>query len=170
MRFVTRCLKGEDGEQDVAADGLLTVEERLVPAADHLVAALSRRHRTDTIEGRSVIQAMIYIVASDKIRGEALEVLRCLKEPTKVQKGCHRCRILQDVDDRNALTCVERWENLEDLEDYIQSERFRSLLPYIEMSVEPPEVEVDLLHRIHGIEFLERTLAGGSLPNQSPKG
>jgi quinol monooxygenase YgiN len=106
-----------------------------------------------------VIQATIHIVASDEIRSEALEVLRWLKEPTEVQKGCRGCRILQDVDDRNALTCVERWESLEDLEDYVQSERFRRLLPYIEMSIEPPEVEVDLLHRIHGIEFLERTLA-----------
>jgi quinol monooxygenase YgiN len=103
-----------------------------------------------------VIQATIHFVAPDAIRGEALEVLRCLKEPTQVQKGCHGCRILQDVDDSNALTCVERWESLEDLEDYIQSERFRRLLPYIEMSVVPPEVEVDLLQRIHGIEFLER--------------
>lgn len=106
-----------------------------------------------------VIQATIHIVASAQIRGEALDVLRCLKEPTEVQKGCRGCRIFQDVDDRNDLTCVERWESLKDLEDHVQSERFRRLLPYIEMSVEPPEVEVGLLQRIHGIEFLARTLA-----------
>ena len=106
-----------------------------------------------------MIQATIHIVAPEKVCGEALDVLRCLKEPTEVQKGCHGCWILRDVDDRNAFTCVERWESLEDLENHIRSERFRRLLPYIEMSVEPPEVEVDSLQRIHGIEFLERTLA-----------
>ena len=105
-----------------------------------------------------MIQATIHFVASAEKRGEALDVLRWLKEPTEVQKGCCGCRIFQDVDDGNALTCVERWESLKDLEDYVQSERFRRLLPYIEMSVEPPEVDVDLLQRIHGIEFLERTL------------
>ena len=106
-----------------------------------------------------MIQATIRIVASDEKRGEVVEVLRCLKEPTEVQRGCRGCRIVQDIDDRDALTCIERWENLEDLKDHVQSERFRRLLPYLEMSVEPPEVEVELLQRMHGIEFLERTLS-----------
>jgi quinol monooxygenase YgiN len=107
----------------------------------------------------SVIQATIRIVSSDELRGEVLEVLRCLKGPTEVQRGCRGCLIVQDIDDRNALTCIEHWEDLEDLKDHVQSERFRRLLPYIEMSVEPPEVEVEALQRIHGIEFLEETLS-----------
>ena len=55
-----------------------------------------------------MIHASIRIVVSDAIRGEALDVLRCLKEPTEVQNGCRGCRILQGVDDGNALTCVAR--------------------------------------------------------------
>ena len=105
-----------------------------------------------------MIQATVRIVAPDEKRGEAIEVLLSLKEPTEASKGCLGCRILQDVDDQYALTCVEYWETLEDLEQHIRSERFRRLLPYIDMSVEPPEVEFDLIDKIHGIEFVVETL------------
>lgn len=105
-----------------------------------------------------MIQATVRIVAPDERRPEAIAVLRGLKEPTEASKGCLGCRILQDVDDKDALMCVEYWETLEDLEQHLRSERFRRLLPYIEMSLEPPEVEFDLVHKIHGIEFLIDTL------------
>ena len=63
---------------------------------------------------------MVRIVAPDEKRSEALEVLRSLKEPTEASKGCLGCRILQDVDDQYALTCVEYWETLEDVEQHIR--------------------------------------------------
>ena len=53
-------------------------------------------------------------------------------------------------------------ESLQNLEDDEKSDRFRRLLPYIEMSVEPPEVEVDLLQRIHGMSSSQ-----GRSPNES---
>ena len=106
-----------------------------------------------------MIQATVRIVAPDEKRSEALEVLRSLKEPTEVSKGCLGCRILQDIDDQYALTCLEYWETLEDLEQHIRSERFRQLLPYIDLSVEPPEVKFDSVDKIHGIEFLVDTLS-----------
>jgi len=109
-------------------------------------------------EAFRMIQAVVRIVAPDEKRSEAMEVLRSLKEPTEVSRGCLGCRILQDVDNRYALTCVEYWETLEDLEQHIRSERFRRLLPYIDMSVEPPEVEFDRIDKIHGIEFVVDTL------------
>ncbi len=65
------------------------------------------------------------------------------------------CRILQDVEDANILTYLVTWETQEDLEEHLRSDRFRRLLPYIEMSREPPEVEFSThrpgpRNRIHG--------------------
>lgn len=46
-----------------------------------------------------------------------------------------------------------------DFESHLRSERFRRLLPYIEMSVEPPVVSFGSIEHIRGIEFLVDVLS-----------
>lgn len=101
-----------------------------------------------------MIQAFLRIVASSEKREEVLDVLRCLKGPTEVAKGCRGCRVLQDAEDQGVLTYLVQWDTREDAEEHFRSERFRRLLPYIEMSVEPPEVEISDLAPVGGMEFL----------------
>jgi hypothetical protein len=47
---------------------------------------------------------------------------------------------------------------MEDLEAHIRSDRFRRLLPYIEMSVVPPEVMVGVIDPVRGLEFVVNTI------------
>jgi quinol monooxygenase YgiN len=110
-----------------------------------------------------MIQASLRIVAPAAKRSEVLEVLRALKGPTEVSKGCRVCRILQDAEDVDVLTYLVQWETRQDLEEHLRSERFRRLLPYIEMSVEPPDFEMSDFDRLGGIEFLVAVL--GSKPS-----
>ncbi len=106
-------------------------------------------------EGNGVmIQASFRIVAPEDKRQEILDVLLCLKGPTEVAKGCGACRILQDVEDDHAITYLVRWDTQEEIEEHLRSERFRRLLPYIEMSLEPPEVDFSTIDKLQGIEFL----------------
>ena len=92
----------------------------------------------------------------------------CLKGPTEVAKGCCGCQILQDVENENALTCLQQWNTLEDVEEHLRSERFRRLLPYIEMSVQPPEVEFANIQKVHGIELLVTAL-GSEVSEREPQ-
>ena len=101
-----------------------------------------------------MIQASFRIVAPEDKREEILDVLLCLKGPTEVAKGCRACRILQDVKDDRAITYLVQWDAQEEIEEHLRSERFRRLLPYIEMSLEPPEVDFSTIDKIQGIEFL----------------
>ena len=57
------------------------------------------------------------------------------------------------------LTYVVTWETQEDLEEHLRSDRFRRLLPYIEMSREPPEVEFSTIDQVRGIEFMVEVLS-----------
>ena len=109
-----------------------------------------------------MIQASLRIVAPADKREEVLDVLRCLKGPTEVSKGCHVCRVLQDAEDKGVITYLGQWDTQDEVEEYFRSERFRRLLPYIEMSVEPPEVEVSAIDRVGGIEFLVASLEAKS--------
>ncbi len=110
-----------------------------------------------------MIQASFRIVAPDGKREEVLEVLLCLKGPTEVSRGCSACRVVQDVEDDHALTYLVQWETENALEEHLRSERFRRLLPYVEMSVEPPEVAFSTIDQIRGIEFLVATLSSTHL-------
>ncbi len=105
-----------------------------------------------------MIQASFRIVAPADKRKEVLHVLMCLKGPTEFARGCQACQILQDVENDNVFTYLGRWNTLEDVEENLRSERFRRLLPYIEMSVQPPEVEFAAIQKVHGIELLVAAL------------
>jgi quinol monooxygenase YgiN len=110
-----------------------------------------------------MIQASLRIVAPPAKRAEVLEVLRALKGPTEVSQGCLVCRVLQDAENDDVLTYLVRWDTKQDLETHLSSERFRRLLPYIDMSVEPPEFEISNFDPLGGIEFLVAVL--GSRPS-----
>ncbi len=106
-----------------------------------------------------MIQASFRIVAPPRKREEILEVLLCLKGPTEVTRGCRSCRVLQDADHHDALTYLVQWESEEEVESHLRSERFRRLLPYIEMSVEPPQVDFSTIDQVRGIEFMVEVLS-----------
>ncbi len=106
-----------------------------------------------------MIQASLRIVVPQGKRTEILGVLSCLKGPAEGTSACRACRIFQDADDTNVLTYIVTWETQEDLEEHLRSDRFRRLLPYIELSREPPEVEFSTIGRVRGIEFMVEVLS-----------
>jgi quinol monooxygenase YgiN len=119
---------------------------------------LAAEYRAAKDEGRSMIQASFRLVAPESKRQEFLDVLSCLKGPTEVLAECRACWICQDIEDENSLTYLVQWDDQENLEAHLRSERFRRLLPYIEMSVEPPVVNFGTLDHVRGIEYLVAVL------------
>ncbi len=105
-----------------------------------------------------MIQATFRVVPPRERQQELIEVLSCMKEPTEALDGCRGYQILQDVNDRRAVSWLEWWDCLADLEAHLRSDRFRRLLPYIEMSVTPPEVMVGVIDPLHGMEFVVNTI------------
>ncbi len=105
-----------------------------------------------------MIQASFRLVAPEEKRQEFLRVLMCLKGPTETLAECRACRVFQDVEDENVFTYVVTWEKQEDLEEHLRSDRFRRLLPYIEMSQLPPEVSFSTIDQVRGIEFMVQVL------------
>ena len=109
-------------------------------------------------ENESVIQAHFRLVAPKGKRQEFLDVLLSLKGPTVASSQCRACWIFQDVDDDHTITYVVQWDTQDDLEAHLRSERFRRLLPYIEMSVVPPVVSFADVEHVCGIDFLVKVL------------
>ena len=106
-----------------------------------------------------MIQASFRLVAPEGKRQEFRDVLLHVKGPTGAFAECRACWICQDLEDDHVFTYFVQWDTQEDLESHLRSERFRRLLPYIEMSVEPPVVSFGSIEHIRGIEFLVEVLS-----------
>ena len=106
-----------------------------------------------------MIQATFRLVAPEAKRREYLDVLLSLKGPTEALAECRACWTCQDLANDNVITYLVQWDTQEDMESHLRSERFRRLLPYIEMSVEPPAVSFGSIENIRGIEFLVDVLS-----------
>jgi quinol monooxygenase YgiN len=101
-----------------------------------------------------MIQASMRIIAPSEKRGEILDVMQGMLGPTEVSRGCLSCQILFDFDNGDAITYIMRWDTKSDLQEHLRSERFRRLLPYMELSIRRPEVEVSIIEPIGGMELL----------------
>ena len=95
------------------------------------------------------------ILTAPQSRTEVVRTLVAQLGPTRVQPGCHRCDLYQDVEDREAITLVEEWESLGDLSLRLRSEEYRSVLAAIELSRERPEIHFDTVVRRGGLEVVE---------------
>jgi quinol monooxygenase YgiN len=114
-----------------------------------------------------MIQACLRIVPPADKRLELRTVMRALTGPTEVAKGCCDCRVLQDTEDDGGLTYLVQFESMNQMKTHLRSQRFRRLLPYIELSVRPPEFEMYSLKRIGEIESLIAVLGSRSKDSQS---
>ena len=116
-----------------------------------------------------MIQACLRIVPPADKWLELRDVMWALKGPTEVASGCRVCRVLQEDEADGGLTYFVQWESPGQLEEHVRSARFRKLLPYIEMSVQPPEFDMWSIDRIGGMESLLSALGSESSPSESSR-
>jgi quinol monooxygenase YgiN len=74
---------------------------------------------------------------------------------TRVQPGCLRCDLYQDIEDRETITLVEEWESEADLRLRLGSDASRAILGAIELSPEHPVLHVDTVLSRAGLEVIE---------------
>lgn len=114
-----------------------------------------------------MVQLIVRILAPTNKRKEIVEVLKYMKGPTESALGCRGCWVFSETDNHDAITYMMRWDEREQLEVHLKGERFRMLLPYIEMSLERPEVEVNLVDPLGGIDLLVTMMDSGQSTRSS---
>ena len=84
-----------------------------------------------------------------------MESLRSFVGPTEVKTGCLRCCIYQDVDDPDAITYAEEWQNETQLVNHIRSHRYLQLLTILDLSAHEPEVRFYTATEPKGMEYIK---------------
>jgi quinol monooxygenase YgiN len=105
-----------------------------------------------------LVTLKVRIAASPARTDEATAALVSLVGPVRAQPGCLATRVLNVLDEDNAVTFEEEWRSQSDLEHHFRTPAFRTLLATMELASRQPTFEVDLLDRRFGFEFVEGVL------------
>ena len=103
-----------------------------------------------------MLRSTIRMIIPPENHRDALEILASVSEQTQFEPGCVCSRLYQDVNDERITLLEELWLTLEDLQHYLQSEKYRKILLVIEMAAEPPEIRFDTIAQTSGMETIEQ--------------
>ena len=102
----------------------------------------------------AMVISTLRIFTASQSRAKVVRTLSAQLGPTRVQPGCHKCDLYQDVEDSEVITLVEEWESQADLDLRLGSEDYRAVLAAIELSREQPEIHFDTVTRLVGFEVI----------------
>ena len=94
------------------------------------------------------------IVTAPQSRAGIVRTLTAQLGPMRMQLGCLKCDLYQDVEDSGIITLVEEWESQADLTLRLRSGDYRAVLGAIELSREQPEIHLDTVTRRAGLEVI----------------
>jgi len=72
----------------------------------------------------------------------------------QIDRGCDHAELTRDADDASVLVYVEDWEDREQLERRIRSERFGSLLGLMEACPSVPQLELRFVSEVQGLDYV----------------
>ena len=107
-----------------------------------------------------MVQVTLTLVVHPRRRAEMIHALRSLMLPLQAAPGFVSCSLCQETDDANTLCYVEEWHTTEDLNRQIRSTHYTRLLSIMESAAEPPELRLNWVTDVKGLEYLEAVRLG----------
>ena len=102
----------------------------------------------------AMVISTLRIVTAAKSRVQVVRTLIAQLGPLRVQPGCLRCDLYQDIENREIVTLVEEWESQAELDLRLRSEEYRAVLETIELAQEQPIIRFDTITRRGGLEIV----------------
>jgi len=107
-----------------------------------------------------MITVTLRIKVSHKRRKDFMNSAKLILGPTKIQPGCISCRLYRDLDEPDAVFLVEEWESREKLDRHFNSEQCRIILSLIEAADQFPEIKINTVSKMEGLEAIEAARRG----------
>ena len=107
-----------------------------------------------------MITVTLRMKVSDKRRRDIINSARLILGPTSIQSGCISCRLYQDLDEPDAVFLVEEWESREKVDHHFNSEQSRIILSLMEASDQFPEIKINTVSKMEGLEAIETVRRG----------
>ena len=107
-----------------------------------------------------MVQVILRMVAHPRRTAEMIQTLRSLMLPLPAETGFISCRVYLDADSPEVLCYIEEWRTPEDLDRQILSSHYTRLLALMEDAAEAPELRVNWVTDVKGLEYLEAVRLG----------
>ena len=107
-----------------------------------------------------MITVTLRMRVSHKRHNDFMDSARLILGPTRIQSGCISCRLYQDLDEPDAVFLVEEWESREKLDHHFNSEQCRIMLSLMEASDQFPEIKINTVSKMEGLEAIEAVRGG----------
>jgi quinol monooxygenase YgiN len=101
-----------------------------------------------------MVISTLRILTAPQSRAGVVRALAAQLGPTRVQPGCLKCDLYQDVENPEVITLVEEWESQADLSHRLGSEDYRVVVAAINLSQEQPVIHFDTVIRRGGLEVV----------------
>jgi quinol monooxygenase YgiN len=72
----------------------------------------------------------------------------------QIERGCDHAELARDTEDPSVLIYVEDWEDREQLERRLRSERFGALLNLMEACSAAPSLELRFVADVQGLDYV----------------
>ncbi|MDM8007945.1 MAG: hypothetical protein QUV05_17540 [Phycisphaerae bacterium] len=107
-----------------------------------------------------MVQVVLTMVAYPRRATEMIRALRSLMLPLQAASGFVSCSLYSEPDRPEALCYVEEWQTPEELDRVIRSSHYTQLLALMEAAAEPPDLRLNWVTDVKGLEYLEAVRLG----------
>jgi quinol monooxygenase YgiN len=101
-----------------------------------------------------VVQLYVRLPTAESQTHDIVRALSRVMVSAQVDRGCGHVELTRGADDASVLIYVENWENREQLERRIRSERFGALLGLMEACPAAPQLELRFVSEVQGLDYV----------------
>ncbi len=115
-----------------------------------------------------MMRLVVDLAVSEDLYEQVARYFRALVGPTSSAPGCLRCNVSQGLAEPKPFLFRAEWATREDLEEYIKSNVFRSLLHILELAYRTPRVEFETISEVKGMEYAAQVQGAGARRREFP--
>ena len=105
--------------------------------------------------GTTMIILRMTMNALPEKQKELMLTLISMIEPTAKEKGCLSYDVFCDIEDKNVFCLIGVWQNRQDLEHHLRTDRFGVLLGTKTLLIEPLKIQINTVYESEQMEAVK---------------
>jgi quinol monooxygenase YgiN len=101
-----------------------------------------------------VVQLYVRLPTAESQTPDIVRALSRVMVSAELDRGCDHVELTQDTGNASVLIYIEDWEDREQLERRIRSERFGALLGLMEACPTTPQLELRFVSEVQGLDYV----------------
>lgn len=101
-----------------------------------------------------MVQLYVRLPTAGARTADMVRALRHVMRSAQLDRGCEHVELARETEDASVLIYLEDWEDREQLERRIRSDRFGALLGLMEACSAVPQLELRFVSEVLGLDYV----------------